>query len=401
MLSLQCLCVNCAAVGLACLAANAVNTRQQQRPSAATSTEIRRANGERDIDKFRRLSPYFRAWLDEDAVFLLSVKERKAFLDLNSDEQRNEFITQFWDRHNPNPDSLENAFEQEHYRRIVYANEHFDEGWEGWKSDRGRLYVAVGPPDEVESAAAGSDCTEYGSSDLIVHDAPARFIWRYRNLHGSGENFDVWFLQYSIGTNAFAKSMFWISRERCRFVPNWPEGAPEGIFAFMLEEQELHAPGELLLHTPSDSSQRHPQNRDLETLLSSHHRRSEFPLRVEFGVTRATKITSLASVRVAVPSASSDRSTKKERGTNAEIYGRFVNEASGKVESQFEFSVSPIRTDARSRDWTELCNKELPLSAGTYNLQIAVKDKTTGEVATHFSEVSIEPFNPIAKPANP
>jgi hypothetical protein len=78
-----------------------------------------------------------------------------------------------------------------------------------------------------------------------------------------------------------------------------------------------------------------------------------------------------------------------------------VNEASGKVESQFELSVFPIRSDARSRDWTELCNKELPLSAGTYNLQIAVKDTTTGEVATHFSEVSVDPFKPVAKPANP
>lgn len=401
MLSLRCLCLNCAAVGLACLAAPAVQAQQPPLPSASTSKEIRRANGERDIDKFRRLNPYFRAWLNEDAVFVLSVKERKAFLDLNSDEERNEFITQFWDRRNPNPNSLENVFKQEHYRRIVYANEHFGEGWEGWKSDRGRLYVAVGPPDDVESAATGDDCTEYGSSDRIVHDAPARFIWKYRNLHGSGENFEIWFLRYSMGTNAFAESMFGISRERCRFVPRWPEGALEGIFAFILEEQDLHAPGEPLMHTPPDDAQRHPQNRDLEALLSSHHRGNQFPLRVECSVTRATKITSLASVRVAVPSAVSDLSRKRERGTSEEIYGRFVNEASGKVESQFELFVFPIRSDARSRDWTELCNKELPLSAGTYNLQIAVKDTTTGEVATHFSEVSVDPFKPVAKPANP
>jgi GWxTD domain-containing protein len=382
--------LNCAALVVACLAAAAAQA-QQQSATPTTAKEIRRGNGERDIDKFRRLDPYFRAWLNEDAVFLLSAQERSAFLDLSSDDERHQFIAQFWDRRNPNPGSLENAFEEEHYRRIVYANEHFGEAWAGWKSDRGRLYVAVGPPDEVESSAAGSDCFDRATSNQVIHDAPARFTWKYRNLHGSGEDFEIWFLQQNFGDPNFAKPTFAFSREPCRFAPNWPEGAPEGIFAFMLEEQSPYASGQLSPRATHADAERHPQNLDLETLLNSHARRSQFPLRIESNVTRATRITSVASVHVAIPSAAG----------GAAIYGRFVNEASGKVESQFELSVFPIRSEPRASDWTELCDKSVPLPAGTYELQIAVKDATTGKFATHYSKVSAESSTQTAKSATP
>jgi GWxTD domain-containing protein len=71
---------------------------------------------------------------------------------LTTDQQRDNFISAFWERRNPNPASPENAFEKEHYRRIAYANEHFAANVPGWKTDRGRTYIIYGPPNSVESS---------------------------------------------------------------------------------------------------------------------------------------------------------------------------------------------------------------------------------------------------------
>ena len=74
---------------------------------------------------------------------------------LNTDEEREQFIEQFWLRRDPTPDTEENEFKEEHYRRIAYANEHFASGIPGWKTDRGRIYITFGPPDEIEAHSSG------------------------------------------------------------------------------------------------------------------------------------------------------------------------------------------------------------------------------------------------------
>src|SRR5215831_8758166 len=94
-------------------------------------------------------------WLKQDVVYIITDEERKAFKQLSNDEEREKFIESFWDRRNPNPDSEDNEFKDEHYRRIEYANDHYAAGVPGWKTDRGRIYIVFGPPDEVESHPAG------------------------------------------------------------------------------------------------------------------------------------------------------------------------------------------------------------------------------------------------------
>ena len=79
--------------------------------------------------------------------YIITDEERKAFKSLSNDEERDAFIEKFWLRRNPNPDSPENEFREEHYRRIAYANEHFAAGKPGWKTDRGHIYIAYGKPD--------------------------------------------------------------------------------------------------------------------------------------------------------------------------------------------------------------------------------------------------------------
>ena len=88
-------------------------------------------------------------------AYIITDEERQAFKRLQTDEEREQFIEQFWLRRDPTPDTVENEFKEEHYRRIAYANEHFASGIPGWKTDRGRIYIVFGPPDEIDSHPSG------------------------------------------------------------------------------------------------------------------------------------------------------------------------------------------------------------------------------------------------------
>ncbi len=99
-------------------------------------------------------SPY-KKWLSEEVPYIITDDERAAFKKFTTDEEREQFVEQFWERRNPNPGSPENEFKEEYYRRIAYANEHYASGIPGWRTDRGRIYIMWGPPDEIESHPSG------------------------------------------------------------------------------------------------------------------------------------------------------------------------------------------------------------------------------------------------------
>ena len=110
----------------------------------------------RRAEKLRKeLETPYRKWLNEDVAYIITDEERAAFKRLHTDEEREQFIEQFWLRRDPTPDTAENEFKEEHYRRIAYANERYASGIPGWKSDRGRIYITFGPPDEIESHPSG------------------------------------------------------------------------------------------------------------------------------------------------------------------------------------------------------------------------------------------------------
>ena len=96
-----------------------------------------------------------RKWLDEDVSYIITNEERAAFKALKTDEEREQFIEQFWLRRDPTPDTVDNEFKEEHYARIAYANERFASGIPGWKTDRGRIYIIYGKADEIESHPSG------------------------------------------------------------------------------------------------------------------------------------------------------------------------------------------------------------------------------------------------------
>ncbi len=98
-------------------------------------------------------SARYSRWLNEEVVYIIDDAESAAFQRLTTDEERDQFIEQFWERRNPTPGSPENAFKEEHYRRIAFANKHFAvaSGVPGWQTDRGHIYIVYGPPDEIDS----------------------------------------------------------------------------------------------------------------------------------------------------------------------------------------------------------------------------------------------------------
>src|SRR4030081_3347238 len=107
-------------------------------------------------DKLRKeLETPYKKWLNEDVGYIITDEERTAFRRLQTDDEREQFIEQFWLRRDPTPDTVENEFKEEHYRRIQYANDRFASGIPGWKTDRGRIYIIWGPADEIESHPSG------------------------------------------------------------------------------------------------------------------------------------------------------------------------------------------------------------------------------------------------------
>jgi GWxTD domain-containing protein len=135
-------------------------------------------------------------WLDEDVSLIISSRERAEFLNLSSNEQRQAFIIDFWERRNPSPGAPENKFKQEHYRRIAYANAHFaysdmkDQSVPGWKTDRGRIYILYGSPDSIDNRSGG----DYQLASGIKASTDPYVLWQYKSIKGIGENMSVRFV---------------------------------------------------------------------------------------------------------------------------------------------------------------------------------------------------------------
>jgi GWxTD domain-containing protein len=142
----------------------------------------------------QELSGTYKTWLNQDVAYIITDEESKAFKNLSNDEERDAFIEQFWLRRNPTPDSPENEFREEHYRRIAYANEHFAAGKPGWKTDRGHIYIAYGKPDSIDSHPSGGAYQrpmDEGGGETSTFPFET---WHYRYLEGIGDNIDLEFV---------------------------------------------------------------------------------------------------------------------------------------------------------------------------------------------------------------
>jgi len=157
-----------------------------------------RTKSQDPMDKPRNVKPElkkaYKDWLEKDVTYVITDEERKAFKKLATDDERERFIEEFWRRRDPDPDTDENEFKEEYYERIAYANEHFASGIPGWKSDRGRIWIMYGKPDERETHPSGGayERPSYeggGSTTTYPFE-----IWFYRYIAGVGSGVEIEFV---------------------------------------------------------------------------------------------------------------------------------------------------------------------------------------------------------------
>src|SRR5262245_8775576 len=157
------------------------------------------------------LKQAYKRWLDNDVAYIITKDEKRAFMALTTDEERENFIENFWRRRDPDPDTEENEYREEYYERIAYANEKFASGIPGWKTDRGRIYIQWGKPDSVESHPSGGAYERpYYEGGGSTTTYPFE-VWFYRHLDGVGDGIEIEFVdptgtgEYRIATNANEK----------------------------------------------------------------------------------------------------------------------------------------------------------------------------------------------------
>lgn len=181
------------------------NKNKQARPAVQTPPEQARKAKAEPNNAFER-------WIKEDVSLIITPDERQAFEKLKTDEEREQFINLFWRQRDPDPDTEENEYREQYYERIAYANEHFSSGMPGWKTDRGRIYIKFGKPDEIESHPSGgsyqpASFAGYGSTTTYPFET-----WFYRFLPGVGSGVEIEFVdptgsgEYRIARDANEKN---------------------------------------------------------------------------------------------------------------------------------------------------------------------------------------------------
>lgn len=185
------------------LASGVVFAQDKDKPAEDVSDRARNVKPE--------LKEAYKRWLNTDVAYIITKEEKRAFQALQTDEERENFIENFWRRRDPNPDTEENEYREEYYERIAYANQHFTSGIPGWKTDRGRIYIAWGKPDSIESRPSGGaydrPSWEGGGSTTTY---PFE-IWFYRHLDNVGDGIEIEFVdptgtgEYRIARNANEK----------------------------------------------------------------------------------------------------------------------------------------------------------------------------------------------------
>ena len=166
-------------------------------PGSQDNSSKPRSQGElkkRQKQLAKELGPQDKIWLNDEVPEIITPEERRAFLELSTNEEREQFIELFWDQRNPDPESAINTAKEEHYRRLAYADEHFSSGIPGRKTDRGRIYIIWGPPDEIDSHPTGDTYQRSLNQGGGSSTAYPWEVWRYRHLDGIGENIEIEFV---------------------------------------------------------------------------------------------------------------------------------------------------------------------------------------------------------------
>jgi GWxTD domain-containing protein len=346
----------------------------------------------------KELGPAYTDWLRNVVPDIITEVERRAFLELSTNEERDQYIEIFWDRHNPQRESPESNFKEEHYRRLAYADEHFASGIPGRKTDRGRIYIIWGPPDAIESHPAGGTYDrppEQGGGSTTTHPWE---MWRYRHLEDIGENIEIEFVDPT-NSGEYHITMDPCEKDALAHVPGAGPGLSELMGRASKADRFSNANGTTcpmpLGATPASMQkfeamdrffrvQRPPSRfKDLESMVTAGIVASQIHLDYRTDFLRATSNTVLVPITLQVPNG--DLSFQSQQGVHSAVlnlYGR-ITTPGGRVIQTFDDLVSrdfPESLFQSSLALSSIYQRTIPLLPGLYRLDVVIKDTQSGRI---------------------
>ncbi len=410
----------CWAIGLAVTvpALQAADKKNDQKTSVSPQREtiakpLSEKEKKRREEKLRKelMTPY-KKWLEEDVAYIITDEEKKAFKQLNTDEERQEFIEQFWLRRDPTPDTIENEFKEEHYRRIAYANEHYASGIPGWKTDRGRIYIMYGPADEVESHPSGGAYERPMDEGGGMTSTYPFEKWRYRYIEGIGTDVNIEFVDPTM-TGEYHMTMDPSEKDALLYVPNAGLTLYEEMGMISKNERFNRSDGTHLGvgNTPLSSKmdefsrleqfaklQRPPsvKFKDLEAAVNSRITFNLLPVKVAADFMRMTESTVLTRVTVQLDNKDlqfQDKSGVSKATVN--MYARITSMSRRPVqvwEEPVEIETpTPLLQQTAKRQ--SVYSHSVFLAPGSYRLNVVVKDVVGGTMNNYEMALRVPKFD--------
>ena len=347
-------------------------------------------------------SPY-KTWLEVEVPYIITGEERAAFKKLATDDEREQFIEGFWERRNPNPGSPENEFKEEYYRRIAYANEHYASGIEGWRTDRGRIYIMYGPADEIDDHSMGGTYDRTPQEGGGITDTYPFETWRYRYIDGIGTNIELEFVDPTM-TGEYHLTIDPNEKDALLHIPNagltlaeqqgvsnkadrisgMNSGAGIGQGSQAPTSQSMNEFTRLDLYAKIFSPPE-IKFKDLKAVVTSKISGQLLPFDVRTDFIRVTDETVLTPVTVQV--AYRDLQFQNKDGVMhgvMDIYGQFTSLGGRNVDTHEKTLV----VDVPEREFQSFLDRKavyqyaIPLRPGRYKLSLVMKDDINGHMGS-------------------
>src|SRR5258708_943455 len=374
------------------LLASLVGQRTTSPGDRSFKTEGHKSQKQQKKKATKELSNDQRDWLDNDVPYIITPAERAAYLQLGSNEERDQFIEHFWQVRNADPDLGENSYKEEHYRRMAYANEHFSSGVPGWRTDRSHIYILWAPPDEIESHPTGGTYDRpmwQGGGSTTTYPWE---LWRYHHLEDIGDNIELEFVDPS-GSGEFHLTRDPGEKDALAHVPGAGLSISELMNGGSKAQRFTNSSGTTLPvpigAVPANMGEfesldryfrvmRPPEHlKDLAAVVSSRLIRN--PMRVDYAVDflRVTNDSVLVPITLQIPNREmAYHDNKGVQSATLNLYAR-VSTPSGKVVQTFEEVFSRDVPDSlfqRTLEQSPLFEKAVPLRPGLYRLDVVLKD---------------------------
>lgn len=404
-LKFSCLCV----VLPVCFLWPAHSIAQEQKAAQDDSTkplsqkEIKR----REKKTLRELNKRSGDWLQEEVPDIITDAERRAFLELGTEEERDQFKEIFWQKRNPEPESAVNTFKEEHYRRLAYADEHFASGIPGRKTDRGHIYILWGPPDEIESHPTGGTYERTPQQGGGSSTAYAWELWRYRHLEGIGENVEIEFVDPT-GSGEYHITSDPCEKDALAHVPGAGPSLSEMIGGSSKAGRFTNSNGTSCPMPFGDMTASANEFDNIERIFKVQHAPEHFkelagkvdsrivanqlPFDYRADFLRATSNTVLVPITVQLRN--QDLQFRGKDGLLSavlDLYGR-ITDPGGRVVQTFEDIISRDFPDSLFQSSLELSSiyqKSVPLRSGLYRLDLVIKDTQSGNIGVRSEALRV------------